>query len=285
MFNFDMENVIISNKKGFEEIRKKIVSGGVQNFHVIADFDGTLTKGFVDKIKCPSIIAELRNGNYLSEKYAVEAHALFDKYHPIEIDPLVSFKEKKIKMEEWWRRHFDLLIKEGLNKSDLKKVVQSDRVELRNGMDSFLKFLKQNNVPLIIMSASGVGDVIPMYLKEKNLMYDNIQIISNFYEWDLEGRAIGVKEPVIHSANKDEHTLENLSIYASLKSRKNVLLLGNGMNDLSMIEGFFYKNLLNIGFLNSDKEKNLEVFKSGYDVVLTEDTTMDFVNEFLKGFG
>ncbi|MDA3837264.1 MAG: hypothetical protein PF542_06610 [Nanoarchaeota archaeon] len=267
-----------------EEIKKKIILGGVSNFHVIADFDGTLTKGFVGGEKSPSIIAELRNGDYLDEDYQKRAHALFDKYHPYEVDDSITVLEKKAKMEEWWKTHFDLLIEKGLCLEDVKKVSHSGRVKLREGIEEFLGFLRDNNIPLIIMSASGIGDVIPMYLKEKGLMSKNVHVISNFYEWDEEGLAIGVKEPVVHSGNKDETTLESLPICEDLKIRKNVLLLGNGINDLDMIKGFDYDNLLSVGFLDEKREDRLEVFKAGYNVVVTDNGSLDFVNDFLSGF-
>ena len=279
-----MKNTIISNPENFEKIKSQILREGTENLHIIADFDGTLTKLFVDGEKSPSIIAELRNGNYLDEDYAKRAHELFDKYHPYEIDPNLSQNEKKEKMKEWWQTHFDLLIKKGLSLEDVKKVSRSGKVELRKGLENLLEFSKKNNIPFIIMSASGIGDVIPMYLKEKELMYENVHIISNFYNWDKNGKAQSAKEPVVHSRNKDETTLENLPIYKELQKRKNVLLLGNGMNDLKMIEGFNYNNLLSMGFLGDNNPEKINLFKSGYDVVITNDDNLDFVNDFLNKF-
>ena len=43
-----MENVIISNAEKFEEKKKNIFEGGIDKFHVIADFDKTLTYAFSD---------------------------------------------------------------------------------------------------------------------------------------------------------------------------------------------------------------------------------------------
>ncbi len=279
-----MKHIIIPNPKKFETIKKKILENGTENFHIIADFDGTLTKEYINGKKRPSIISELRNSNYLDEDYQKRAYALYDKYHPYEIDNSLSKKEKKEKMEEWWRAHFKLLIEKGLSLEDIKKVSNSGKIELRSGLEKFLEFLKEKNILLIILSASGIGESIPLYLKEKNLMYDNIHIVSNFYKWNEKGIAIGIKEPIIHSANKDEHTLEKLPFYSELQKRKNVLLLGNTINDLDMIKGFEYNNLLNIGFFNEKDEKNLEIFKTNYDAIITEDSNMDFINLFLKEF-
>jgi 5'-nucleotidase len=84
--------------------------------------------------------------------------------------------------------------------------------------------------------------------------------------------------------NKDETTLESLPIYLELMNKKNVLLLGDGLGDLGMIKGFDYDNLISIGFLNENVDKNLEKFKENFDVVLLGDGDFSFVNEFVKNF-
>ena len=43
-----MKNIIISNKKELETKIKRISGQGKEKFHVIADFDRTLTKAFVN---------------------------------------------------------------------------------------------------------------------------------------------------------------------------------------------------------------------------------------------
>ncbi len=278
------ENIIISNPNDLKEKKKKILEAGANKFHVLADFDRTLTKAFFDGKKVNTIISHLRNGNYLTKHYAKKAHELFDKYHPIEINPNISIKEKKVKMNEWWNAHFDLLIKSGVNKSDLEKVVEDESLEFREGVLKFLKNLKEKNIPLIILSSSGVGDTIPMYLEKEGILYENIHIISNFYKWDEKGNAIGVHEPIIHVMNKSEISVKSLPIYNELLKRKNVLLIGDSLGDLGMIEGFDYDNLIKIGFLNENVEENLEQYKKNFDVVIADDGSFDYVNKFLNKF-
>ena len=84
--------------------------------------------------------------------------------------------------------------------------------------------------------------------------------------------------------NKDETTLKNLPIYSELLKRRNVLLLGNGLNDLDMVEGFDYDNLISVGFLGDSDGKKVEDFKSKYDVVILDDGSFSFVNEFMRIF-
>jgi len=279
-----MENVIIPNPEELEKIKESIRQTGAGGLHALADFDRTLTRAFVEGKSVPSIISILRDGNYLTPDYAQKANALYDKYHAIEIDPAVPLEEKKKTMREWWTTHFDLLIKSGLNKNDLKKAVESDKVQLRNGFAEFINLLRERDIPLIILSSSGLGgDAIRMYLERAGNLYDNIHIISNSFKWNKDGLAAAVKEPIIHGMNKDETSIRNLPFYEMIKSRRNILLLGDSLSDSEMAAGFDYDNLLKIGFLNEKVEENLESYKRDYDVVILNDASLDYVNELIRG--
>ncbi len=278
------EEIIISNPERLEKIKTEIIKDGPEKLHVLADFDNTLTKAFVDGKKVASLIAILRDGDYLTPDYREKAHALASKYAPMEKDPNLALQEKKKAMDEWWAAHFDLLIKSGLNKKDLEKVTESSNIQLREGALEFIDFLREKNIPLVIMSASGLGEAIFMYLQKHGRLYDNVHIITNQYEWDKNGNAISVKKPLIHALNKDETLVKDSpSIFEKIKDRKNVLLLGDSPNDIGMVEGFDYKNLLKIGFLNENPPAGgLEEYRKNFDVILTGDASMDFVNEFVK---
>jgi len=66
-----------------------------------------------------------------------------------------------------------------------------------------------------------------------------------------------------------------------LLKRKNVILLGDLVADVGMIEGFPYKNLIKIGFLNENVDERLKEFKKNYDVVIINDGDMNYVNELV----
>jgi len=274
-----MEKVIITNSKRLENFKRAISEAGVDKLHILADFDGTLTslKNF------HSILAILRDGNYLTPDYPQKAYELYDKYHPIEIDLNIPLEEKKKKMVEWWTAHFNLLIDSGLNKRDLKRVTESGKIKLRKGAEEFIDLLKKHNIPLVIMSSSGLGEeVISMFFKKEGKLYDNIHIVSNKYQWDKQGKAIRVEEPIIHVLNKDETAIQNFPVFDKIKNKKNVLLLGDSLGDIGMIKGFNYDNLIKVGFLNENIEESLEIYKQNYDILILYDSPMDYVNELLK---
>ena len=269
-----------------EELKKKIEAfkrQGVDKIHIVSDFDNTLTASFVDGQRVPSIISVLRDGNYLTKDYAEKAHALYDKYHPIETNHNLSIEERKKAMYEWWAEHFKLLIKSGLNRRDIKKVVESGKVKLREGIPEILNFLHNHNIPLIIISGSGLGgDSISMFLKKEGKLYSNIHIVSNSFEFDEKGNAVAVKEPIIHGMNKDETTLHNLPFFNEIKHRKNIILLGDSLGDPDMVTGFNYENIIKIGFLNEKVKESLQKYSELYDVLILNDGNFDYINSLLK---
>lgn len=274
--------MIIFNPDNLEKIKSTLSQDGAEACHVLADFDRTMTKAFVDGKKVPSQISLLRDGDYLTPDYREKAHQLFDKYHAIEKDPNVPIEEKKKAMREWWTKHFDMLIETGLEKQDIESIAKNPNVQLREGASEFIKYLKEKNIPLVIMSSSGVGDAIDMMLKNQGLLHNNIHTITNHYIFDEAGKATGVEEPIIHTLNKDETAIQNYPPYEAVKDKKNVILLGDGLGDLGMVEGFDYDNLLKIGFLNYDVEENLENYKKSFDIVIADDGDFKEINNLMK---
>jgi 5'-nucleotidase len=225
----------------------------------------------------------LRDEKYLTPDYPEKAQALYDKYQPIEIDPKIPLAEKQILMHRWWSEHYELLVKSGLTKQDLARVAQSKKIALRLGAVEFMKFLHHYDIPLVILSAAGLGfETIQMYLGNKNLMYENVHIVSNVLQWDENGKAIGVQEPIIHTCNKNYAAVKELEFFETIRERKNIILLGDGTGDAAMVEGFEYDNIIKIGFLNENAEEHLESFHKNFDVIILNDGSMDFVNTLMR---
>ena len=280
-----LENVVIPRLLGLEKLKREFKKGGAKKLHILSDFERTLTYAFVGGERVPSLISVLRSSSeYLGDDYVQKAQALSEKYHPIEIDSKIPVEEKKKAMEEWWLSHFDLLIKTGLNKKHLKMVAESGKMKLREGIGDLFDLLKKHEIPLVIMSASGLGgDVISMFLEKEDKLSSNIYIISNSFLWDEQGNAIGVKKPIINSLNKDETVVRDFPlIYEKVKGRRNVLLLGDNLEDVEMIKGFDYDNLIKIGFLNEAVNENLEPYKKTYDILILNDSSVEYIQTLLK---
>jgi len=290
LFNMEKEkqenpsDILIPNQERLDSLIKKFKEQGKNKIHVLADFDRTLTKCFVGDEKIISLISILRQENLLNDDYSKAVQVLFDQYHPIEINPNIPLNEKKAQMAKWWRLHNNELIKHKLNRKNIEQVINSGKVQFRAGTLEFLDLLKQQNIPLIIMSSSGLGTyTISRFLEKKGKLYDNIHIISNTFEFDPAGNVIKFNEPVIHSLNKDETVVKDFpEIFEQIKNKKNVVLLGDNLEDIGMIEGFDYDNLIKIGFLNENVKENLPEFKKNFEVIILNDGDMDFVNGLMR---
>lgn len=277
-----MSNILIPNQQSFNEKLQCIIAGWPDRFHVIADFDRTLTKAFAEGKPTVSLITRLQNG-FFPPEYADKSNAIFNKYHPIEIDPSISLEEKKKAMTKRWDEQFNLMLSYGLTRKIIEDAMDSEDTNFRAWCADFFDALNNNNIPLLILSASGLGyDSIYYCLKYENKLTDNIDIISNGFVRDENGKAIGVREPVIHSFNKDETIIKDFPIYEEIKDRKNVLLLWDGLWDAQMANGFDYETIIKIWFLNKDTPDNREKFEEAYDLVILGDGPMDEVNEVLK---
>lgn len=276
-----MPNILILNPIEFQKKKEIFRKEGIEKIHIISDFDRTLTKAFVNGEKFTSIMSQMYDGHHLSEDYARKAQALRDKYYPIEINTKIPLEDKKKAMEEWWRIHKKLLIESGLNLRDVQDIVDNGKLEFRQGALEFFDITWESKIPLVVFSSSGIGEAIPLYFKKIKKDYKNIHIITNSMKYNKKGDAIGIKEPIIHIFNKGEIALRGLPIMKELKTRKNVILLGDSLGDLDMTHGFNYDNILRIGFYNYEEEK-LEDFKKSFDVIVLNDGDMDFINKLLK---
>lgn len=281
-----MNNIIYTDKNNFDKTLENIKKDWFEKLHVLADFDNTMTKAFsLSWERVASLVHLLRSvEKELWEDAAKEDTELFKKYHPIEIDSNIEIEEKKLKMIKWWKSSFNIFIKYWLNKNILRKIVKSEQVTLRKWIVVFLKFLKNHNIPLIIISASWIWrKSISYFLEERWLLFDNINIISNDFNWDKNWNAISYKEPIIHSFNKWETVLEDFpEINKKIKNRTNVILLWDSLWDHNMVDWFDYNNLLKIWFLNDNEDSLLKSYKERYDLILTWDSEWELLEWLLK---
>jgi cytosolic 5'-nucleotidase 3 len=275
-----MEQIYFHNEELLKEKIKKIKAQGLEKLHVVSDFDRTLSKCFIDGKKIPSAIALIREGGYLSEDYPPKAFALFDKYHPIEIDDSLDDDYKFKKMQEWWETHEKLLITSGMHKKVIDDVLEKYPKIFREGTIPLLDYLNFHNVPLLIFS-SGIGNLIEGYLKKENRLTPNIHILSNTFVFNSEGYTTGYKNRIIHVMNKSETKIEDKEYRNLISQRKNVILLGDSLGDIGMADVLNSNLMIRIGFLNEQVEDKLELYKSKFDVVIINDGSLNYVNRLM----
>lgn len=280
-----MSEILYSHWEEYiSKLQKAFQEWWVDRIHVLADFDRTLTKNFVAGEEKPSLISVLRKEKILWEDYSREANKLYDFYHNFEIDENLSFTEKKVKMKEWWSRHFELLISSGLTKQHISEALESSGLQFREGFKKFTQLLANHQIPLVIISANGIWwESIRQFMLQQGVFTNNVFVVSNEFERNQNGEAIWYSGRVVHSFNKDETVLREFpEIYKKIEHRKNVMLLWDSLWDPSMIAWFEYENLLKVWFLNKNREKLEESYKNLYDVIIPNDGSFEFPCQFLK---
>ena len=264
--------VHIKNLELFAKKKQAIQKAGKAACFIISDFDRTLTYGTFNGKKTPSIISLLRDGNHLTEDYAEKAHQLFDHYHAIECDSSLPLEYRKAQMQEWREKHDQLLVDSKLRLSDLKDIATNGHLQLRNGVKGCLNKLNESWIPLVIFSASGCGDAIPLFMQHNQCDFPNISYVINRFSRDKEGIAKGIEGEIIHALNKDEWVFSKFpELREKLEKRKNVILIGDGLSDAEMAQGSNHETLLKIWILTLETPELLKAYEEAFDLVLIGD--------------
>lgn len=235
------------NRSLVKEKKEAIKAAGKDACYLLADFDRTLTYGTCNGQKTPSIISLLRDGKHLTEDYAQKAHAFFDHYHAIECDPELPLEYKKAQMQERRERHNQLLIASKLRFADLQDIATNGHLQLRKGVVESLRTLNEAGIPLVIFSASGCGDAIPLFMQHYACDFPNITYVINRFRRDDTGFVKGIEGEIIHSLNKDEGVFAKLpALKQQLENRTHVIVIGDGLGDAEMAQGTTHQTTLKI---------------------------------------
>lgn len=254
-----------------ENIKKCLPITNLKDVYVVSDFDKTITKG--NSKTSWSILA---NSSLVPPQYVEERQMLYDKYRPIEIDENMDKNLRNKLVKEWFEKHIELFVKYKMTDEVFRTAATNLRImEFRPHAKEFIEFLHKNNIPLIIISA-GIGNFIETFLKMNDCYYDNIYISSNKIIFK-DGIAIGVDKNIIHSLNKNEVSLPS-NISDKLSNRNNVILLGDQVSDLNMVDKEMHSQVISVGFPAGE---SIEILKNNFDIVCGENDTYDTVKNIL----
>ncbi|XP_014048333.1 cytosolic 5'-nucleotidase 3 [Salmo salar] len=274
-------SVCMRDPQRVEEIIKTMQKAGPSTIQVISDFDMTLTRFAYNGKRCPTSHNILDNSKLISEECKAQLKDLLNTYYPIEIDSKRTAEEKLPLMVEWWTKAHTLLVQQRIRKDLLQDVVKESDAMLREGYQLFFDHLQEHSIPLLIFSA-GLGDVLEEVIRQAGVFHPNVKVFSNYMDFDETGVLKAFKGELIHIYNKKEGALLNTGHFQELKSRHNVLLLGDSLGDLTMADGVHsMENILKIGFLNDKVEERKTSYLNAYDIVLVKDETMEVPNALL----
>lgn len=244
------------------------------NFYVVMDFDKTIT---TDSGTDSWTI--IQNPNIMDPNFYKDSLLLYEKYGPLELDYTLDSITKSNYMREWYLSVMDLTYYYGITYDKLLACVKSGNMPFRDGFKSFLSYLHEYNIPIIILSA-GIGNVIAEVLKLNDCFYDNVHIISNFIKFE-DNKMLPFNDDIIHTANK---SIDKLPDYVSkeIKNKDYILLFGDLIEDLNMVHKDDLNKTISFGFLEKNIDKNFDFYKQCFDVVLTDNSSFDDVRKILE---
>jgi len=270
------------NMKALESKVATIIKDGHDKLQLVVDFDYTLTRAHKNGSPVACSWGVLHEYRHCPKEYLDTVKALEDKFVPIELDPVLSIEEKLPHMVEWYSQVNMALQKSGVNKDWFEKMVCESNCELRDDTDLLFNILKTNNIPVLVLSA-GCGDLVNAILTHFSVNHHNVNVFSNFLQFDPNGKIIGLVPPIIHMYNKSQNATKDLDYFKENRLRNNIIVMGDSLGDLKMAEGVEDSNVvLTVGFLNKKIEERMEQYLDSFDVVLVDDQTMDFPNAIIK---
>lgn len=88
--------------------------------------------------------------------------------------------------------------------------------------------------------------------------------------------AIGYRRPVIHILNKQEFIYDEKLSGSPMPSKKNLIVMGDILEDVCMAKVSGHETILNVGFLNCMETQGylLEDFKREFDLIILKDGSL-----------
>ena len=255
----------INNNEKLDRLRN------LTNYYVITDFDRTLTTR--ESEPSMGIVPKYLGGECLAERTKI-----FEHYRPLELDYTIEAKEKQKIMKEWANKSFTLLSKY-LTQDIIHRALKDANIHLRVGAKEFLIEMKNKDIPVIIMS-SGVGNIVKAFLEKEECLFNNIKIVSNFFEFQ-DGKAGIDLNNVMATSNKDYKKIPE-DIRNNIEKKQNGLLFGDLIEDIKMANDEKLSNTITFGFLDANVEDNLEEFNKNFDIVLAGDENFDSIKQVLN---
>ncbi|OMJ92460.1 hypothetical protein SteCoe_4800 [Stentor coeruleus] len=265
------EDIIIFDNDNFLNKLRKFVQYGSEHVEVISDFDMTFTRYKTNGVKGVSTY-QLIQASVLSPERASYVKSLYERYHPIEIDPNVPLDLKEKHMQDWWEKSNDTLLQEGFLEANMVDYVFRSTHYFRYGLPEFLNKCREKLTPITILSG-GLGNLIDASLQQITPCH-NINVISNYIQFDVTGKSVCFRHPEVR-ANKS-------SFLVGRKVRRNVIVIGDLPSDVKMVEHVNYECCLKIGFLNDPKVYNMDNYREVFDVVILNDGDFTFINMLLS---
>ncbi|KAJ9054612.1 hypothetical protein DSO57_1012463 [Entomophthora muscae] len=282
---YGSDEIAFSDKSLLVETLAYFFEGGISSFHIVSDFDATLTKYWVSPgVKFVGGHNILGLTDCVSPEFISKLGYLEEKFVNYETSLNHTVQEKSSKLVEWYEQVYQVFIDEGLTRDDLAKMVSQVHTLYREGTKELISLSEAKQIPLMICSA-GISDIIDAILRFDGLLKENAIIVSNKMVFATQApfKLTSFKKPYIHVYNKGDMEIPlDSKHFKACVPRKNLILLGDSLGDVNMGVRLLHTNILKVGLLNYDVERLLPHYLEAFDVVLAKDTHLSFVNTLLQ---
>ena len=150
----------------------------------------------------------------------------------------------------------------GMKRDDFGRMVLESKLLFRFGLGEFLQNCKKMDLPLFVVSA-GIGEIIEASFyailhngeidkhggdELREFYHNNVKILSNTFIYD-ENIGIDYCRPLVHILNKQTFIYDGENAKERL-FKKNVIIMGDILEDVKMVRTSMHEVQLKIGFMN-----------------------------------
>ena len=166
------------------------------------------------------------------------------------------------------------------------------RLLFRYGIVDFLAYCNKMNLPLYIVSG-GISEIIKasfyavLHSGESadhelvEFWHKRVQVLSNSFIYSEADVGIDYSRPLVHILNKEQFIYD---VQADRPFKRNVIIMGDILEDVKMVREHRHEVHLKIGFLNDAVAHShlKEEFMRTFDIVVEGDGSLEVVNHILR---
>lgn len=267
-------------------------AGGPQQLQVITDFDQTLTAYIgTDGLRndeCHGVLLRRLDPQNVpglmatSWRHLKEIERLYGEGDFASVESYVKPLEIQEERVTWWFKTYQALAVEFQLWRQVDDCIARSNARVRDGLVATFAWVEAFNVPLLVVSA-GLRQVMCRILETGGCpLPASASVVAN----DLH-------EPTLTIYTETKHAALSLAprcYHDAVKDRRCLLLLGDKLSDLAPAQGLDQDYVvLSVCFLSdglsehrSASVEEIERHLQHFDVVLTGDASMNFVNSLLR---
>lgn len=262
------EKLLIRDLKVLKSRMRKIKRDGLKHFSVVSDFDQTLTKSYHEGKKVVGTLGMFKD--ILVKDEGKPTFTRMKKATEIEAEEVAIEREKELNSKEWLANKIVAQAEGKFDAELLGKILEEAYLVPRPSFDTFLQLCNKYQIPFYLISAgisNVIGSILSKFMDFEN--YPDFHLYSNEINFDENGFLSSFKDPYLHFSDKGEIFSKNRQY------NKNVLLIGDHLQDVNLARNMQPKSLLKIGYLNYKLfyryEKTLDAYNKKYDIVIVND--------------